>query len=78
MASRDAGYVLMRAPAAIRIRDLVAEWMHEGGGHAEIENVLTLDAPLQDTLAQIERGLAQGFGDLTLADMVAAVSDKKA
>ena len=78
VASRDAGYVLMRAPAAIRIRDLVAEWMHEGGGHAEIENVLTLDAPLQDTLAQIERGLAQGFGDLTLADMVAAVSDKKA
>ncbi|NCD22348.1 MAG: YihY family inner membrane protein [Spartobacteria bacterium] len=72
VASRDAGYVLMRAPAAIRIRELVAELMHEGGGHAEIEDVLTLDAPLQETMAKIETGLAQGFGDLTLADMVAA------
>ena len=72
VASRDAGYVLMRAPETIRIRDLVAELMHEGGGHAEIEGVLMLDAPLKDTMAKIEKGVAQGFGDLTLADMVAA------
>ena len=72
VASRDAGYVLMRAPETIRIRDLVAELMHEGGGHAEIEGVLMLDAPLKETLAKIETGVAQGFGDLTLADMVAA------
>ena len=72
VASRDAGYVLMRAPETIRIRDLVAELMHEGGGHAEIEGVLMLDAPLKETLARIEKGVAQGFGDLTLADMVAA------
>ena len=74
VASRDAGYVLLRAPDSIRIRDLVAEMMHEGGGHAEIEAVLTLDAPLQETMAKIEKGLSQGFGDLTLADMVAAGS----
>ena len=72
VASRDAGYVLMRAPETIRIRDLVAELMHEGGGHAEIEGVLMLDAPLKETMARIEKGVAQGFGDLTLADMVAA------
>ncbi len=72
VASRDAGYVLMRAPETIRIRELVAELMREGGGHAEIENVLMLDAPLQETMAKIEKGVAQGFGDLTLADMVAA------
>jgi membrane protein len=72
VASRDAGYVLMRAPETIRIRDLVAELMHEGGGHAEIEGVLMLDAPLKETMAKIEKGVAQGFGDLTLADMVAA------
>ena len=72
VASRDAGYVLMRAPETIRIRDLVSELMHEGGGHAEIEGVLMLDAPLKETMAKIEKGVAQGFGDLTLADMVAA------
>ena len=72
VASRDAGYVLMRAPETVRIRDLVAELMHEGGGHAEIEGVLMLDAPLKETMAKIEKGVAQGFGDLTLADMVAA------
>ncbi len=72
IASRDAGYVLMRAPETVRIRDLVAELMHEGGGHAEIEGVLMLDAPLKETMAKIEKGVAQGFGDLTLADMVAA------
>ena len=72
VASRDAGYVLMRAPETIRIRDVVAELMHEGGGHAEIEGVLMLDAPLKETMAKIEKGVAQGFGDLTLADMVAA------
>ena len=73
VASRDAGYVLMRAPETIRIRDLVAELMHEGGGHAEIEGVLMLDAPLQETMAKIEKGVEQGLVNLTLADMVAAV-----
>ena len=77
VASRDAGYVLMRAPETIRIRDVVAELMHEGGGHAEIEGVLMLDAPLKETMAKIEKGVAQGFGDLTLADMVAAASAGK-
>ena len=77
VASRDAGYVLMRAPETVRIRDLVAELMHEGGGHAEIEGVLMLDAPLKETMAKIEAGVAQGFGDLTLADMVAAASAGK-
>lgn len=72
VASRDAGYVLVRAPDAVRIRDLVAEMMRGGGDHAEIEGVLALDAPLEETLAKIETGLGQGFGDLTLADMVAA------
>ena len=77
VASRDAGYVLMRAPETVRIRNLVAEMMHEGGGHAEIEGVLMLDAPLKETMAKIEAGVAQGFGDLTLADMVAAASAGK-
>ena len=79
VASRDAGYVLMRSAEAIRIRDLVSELMHEGGGHAEIESVLRLDEPLKETLGKIEKGVAQGFGDLTLADMVvAAVPEKMA
>lgn len=72
IARRDAGYVLMRAPESIRIRELVAELMHEGGDHAEIESGLTLDASLQETMAKIEQGIDQGFGELTLADMVAA------
>ena len=71
-AGRDAGYVLMRAAEANRNRDLVAELRREGGGHAELDGLLNLDAPLRETLAKIETGLAQGFGDLTLADMVAA------
>ena len=72
VASRDAGYVLMRAPDSIRINDLVAGLIRAGGGHGELEGTLTLDPPLQETLAKIETGLQQGFGDLTLADMVAA------
>lgn len=72
IASRDAGYVLMRAPGAIRIRELVAELLREGGGHAELEDALHLDTPLRETLAKIEAGLAGGYGDMTLADMVAA------
>jgi membrane protein len=68
----DAGYVLMRAPETIRIRDLVAELMRGGGGHVDLEGLLSLDAPLQETLSKIEIGLREGFGDLTLADMVAA------
>ncbi|MGD9782510.1 MAG: YhjD/YihY/BrkB family envelope integrity protein [Kiritimatiellia bacterium] len=74
---RDAAYVLMRAPDAIRIRDLVAEMMRGSGEHAEIEGVLALDAPLEETLAKIETGLGQGFGELTLADMVAAAPAEK-
>lgn len=77
VASRDADYVLMRSPDAIRIRDLVSELMHEGGGHAEIESVLMLDEPLKETLGKIETGVNQGFGDLTLADMVAAAVPEK-
>ena len=72
VASRDAGYVLMRAPDSIRLDDLVAGLIRDGGGHEELEGTLTMDAPLQETLAKVEAGLRQGFGDLTLADMVAA------
>jgi membrane protein len=71
VASRDAGYVLMRAPDTVRIRALVGEMISDGGGHPEVEESLTLDAPLKETLAKIESSLAQGFGDMTLADMVA-------
>ena len=79
VASRDADYVLMRSPETIRIRELVSELMHEGGGHAEIESVVKLDEPLKDTLGKIEKGVTQGFGELTLADMVvAAVPEKTA
>ncbi len=78
VASRDADYVLMRAPETIRLCDLVAELMREGGGHAELEGLLTMDAPLKETLAKIETGLGQGFGNLTLADMVAAAAGKTA
>jgi len=77
VASRDACYVLIRAPESIRISDLVAELLKEGGGHAEIEGVLTLDAPLKETMAKIEAGLAQGFGALSLADMVGAAPAEK-
>ena len=77
IASRDAGYVLMRAPDSIRIRELVSELMREGGGHTELEGRLTMDEPLKETLAKIEKGVAQGFGDLTLADMVAAAPAEK-
>jgi membrane protein len=72
VAARDAGYVLMRAPNSIRLRDLVAELMRDGGGHEELEATLTMDASLKETLAKIEVGIQQGFGELTLADMVAA------
>lgn len=72
VASRDAGYVLMRAPDTVRIRALVGEMISDGGGHPEVEESLTLDAPLKETLAKIESSLAQGFGDMTLGDMVAA------
>ncbi len=74
VASRDAGYVLMRAPDTIRIRSLVGEMISDGGGHPEVEESLTLDAPLKETLAKIESSLAQGFGDMTLGDMVATAS----
>ena len=72
VATRDGGYVLMRAPESIRIHELVSELMHEGGGHAELERALMVDAPLKETLAKIDAGLDAGFGALTLADMVAA------
>lgn len=67
----------MRAPESIRLRELVAELMKAGGGHAEMESVLTMDAPLKATLAQIETGLDQGFGESTLADMVASAPAEK-
>lgn len=69
--TRDAGFVLMRAPDSIRLRDLVGELMREGGGHAELEDTLQMDAPLKDILSKIEAGIENGFGDYTLADMVA-------
>ncbi len=47
VASRDAGYVLMRAPESIRVEELVAALMREGGGQTELEGQLTLDAPLE-------------------------------
>ena len=72
VATRDGGYVLMRAPESIRIHALVEELLHEGGGHAELERALTVDTPLKEALARIDAGLGTGFGDLTLADMVAA------
>jgi membrane protein len=77
VASRDASFVLMRAPNSIRLRDLVAELMREGGGHEELEATLTRDAPLKETLAKIDAGIRQGFGELTLADMVAAAPAEK-
>ena len=77
VASRDAGYVLMRAPESIRIRDLVAEMMREGGGHVELEESLKMDAPLKDMLAQIESGMDRGYGGLTLADLVATSPAEK-
>lgn len=77
VANGDAGYVLMRAPESVRIRDLVAELMRDGGSHSELEGSLALDAPLQNTLSKIEAGLHQGFGDLTLADLVAAAPEEQ-
>ena len=77
VASRDAGYVLMRSPDSIRLDDLVAGLIRDGGGHEELEGTLTMDAPLQETLGKVEAGLRQGFGDLTLADMVAVAPAEK-
>ena len=78
VASRDAGYVLMRAPESVRLQELVSALMQEGGGHGELEGRLRLDGPLTETMARIDRGLGQGFGEMTLADMVAAESAGKA
>jgi len=75
IASRDAGYVLLRAPASIRIRDVLGELLSEGGGEAGMENALRLDGPLQKALGNIDAGLAHGYGDMTLADMVAAAPE---
>ena len=67
----------MRAPDSIRVHDLVAGLIRDGGGHEELEGTLTMDAPLQETLGKVEAGLRQGFGDLTLADMVAVAPAEK-
>ena len=79
MAPPEVGYLLKRLPETIRLSDLVAELLHEGGGHEELESSLTMDEPLTETLGKIEEGLARGFGGMTLADMVlAAPAEKKA
>jgi membrane protein len=78
VASRDAGYVLMRSPDVIRVRDLVAELLREGGGHPEVDESIRLDESLSGTMAKIEAGRAQGFGDLTLTDMVAGAPADRA
>jgi membrane protein len=78
VASRDAGYVLMRAPDAVRIQDLVSELLREGGGHPEVDESIRIDEPLRAAMAQIERGLTQGFGDLTLAAMAAGAPADRA
>lgn len=75
VAGRDAGYVLMRAPEALKLRDVVSELVREGGGHPEVDESIRIDEPLRATMAKFEEGLAQGFGELTLADMVAAWPD---
>ena len=72
VASRDASYVLIRTPDSIRLHELVNKLMREGGSHAELEASLTVDTPLKETLAKIEQGAQQGFGNLTLADLVTA------
>ena len=72
VADGKSNYVLMRAPDSIRIQALVTELMREGGGHPEVDVNLMLDESLKETMAQLESGLVQGFGDQTLADMVAA------
>ena len=79
IAPPEVGYLLKRLPETIRLSDLVAELLHEGGGHEELESNLTMDEPLTETLGKIEEGLARGFGGMTLADMVlAAPAEKKA
>ncbi len=78
VAGRDGGYVLMRAPDTVRLQDVVAELLREGGGHAELERALTVDLPLKEALAKLESGLGAGFGDQTLADMVAAAAGRSA
>jgi len=72
VAANNGGYVLMRAPESIQIQQLVEGMMREGGGHIGLAETLTMDAPMRETLAKIESGISQGFGGLTLADMVAA------
>ena len=78
VASRDAGFVLIRAPDAIRIQDLVGKLLREGGGHPEVDESIRLDDALKEVMSQIDRGMTQGFGDLTLGDMVAAGPDDDA
>lgn len=75
VASRDAGYVLMRSPESIRLRDLVSELLREGGGHPEVDESIRIDDTLQEAIGKMEVGLAGGFGDLTLGDLVATCPD---
>lgn len=70
VASRDAGYVLMRAPDVIRIRQLVRELVSESGGFSEVDEHIQLDAALKGIMGQIDSGLAGELGELTLAEMV--------
>jgi hypothetical protein len=71
VANDQGSYVLMRAPDTLRIQTLVTELLREGGGHPEVDVNLQLDDSLKETMARLESGLVQGFGDQTLAHMVA-------
>lgn len=74
VAGRDAGFVLMRAPENLPLRNVVSDMMRAGGDNLELEKSLMVDPALKSMLSKIETGLDQGFGALTVADLVAAAA----
>lgn len=70
VADTEDSYSLRPAAEMVSIRGLVRDLMTDGVGLQEGDGGLVMDAGMQKTLDRFNQGLASGFGDLTLADMV--------
>jgi len=70
-AGQEGGFVLLRAPETIRVRDLVAVVAQEGA-RPEALGLTALDEQVQRVLKELESNLAKSIGEMTVKDLLPA------
>ena len=76
-AAQEGGFVLLRAPETIHVRDLVGVVAQEGS-QPEALGLTALDAPVQRVLKDLESNLAKSLSDVTIKDLLPAEESRPA